>query len=772
MTLFNTPHPLTFSVVVNTTDRAEPLRALLNALEHQSYRHFEVIVVVGPTRDHTLNVLSAYETRVRVLRCPKANLSMSRNIGLRAANGDIVSFIDDDATPSRNWLAQLAQVFADATVDGTGGTTYITHGEKPGVQHRLGQTSALAEQRFVRASGLDEIVPEGVSTFWVTRMIGTNMAYRRAALLAMGGFDEFFEWVYDEADVCLRLTEAGRIVQPVREAVVYHHPASSRNRANANRSGFGKWWIQLKSSTYFSWKHGRANGSTTQEIGLRTLHLAHGHQLWLGQLRQKGRVSTRQLLNLRARGVWAAAQGTWAGLNASAKHASEAAAQDVTPASKPIALFQTDHSPLMPAPAPSIHPTHANITLPEPPLRIALVSSAYPPAQVDGVGRLTQLMARGLGELGHAVHVIANGEHESVTYADHAWVHRVPTDRSRYAQFRHLPQLFQTLNRSHTVHQQVQRLRWNESIQLVDSPLWLSEGVVTAMSGLLPVVVRLVTAGRQIAEMNAQVNQDRWLSSELERTLIERATHVLPNTEGTLANARKAYDVAIPDDRCTIVPYGIVPVADELTRPFELEAQRDAFTVLFVGRLEKRKGIIELFEAIPAVLAAVPHVRFVIAGADNSRHDGFFERNNNTYPGFFAKTYAAVADRVAFLGAVSDEQLTELYQTCDLFVAPSLYESFGLIYLEAMNYAKPVIGCRAGGVSEVVAHGVSGLLVEPGQARPLAEAIIGLLRSPAQLREMGLAGRAQVVKTFNYVHMARNFATAYRLAIQRHIPNT
>jgi glycosyltransferase involved in cell wall biosynthesis len=117
---------------------------------------------------------------------------------------------------------------------------------------------------------------------------------------------------------------------------------------------------------------------------------------------------------------------------------------------------------------------------------------------------------------------------------------------------------------------------------------------------------------------------------------------------------------------------------------------------------------------------------------------------------------------VEFLGAVTDERLAELYSRCDLFVAPSLYESFGLIYLEAMNYAKPVIGCRAGGIPEVVEHATTGLLVEPEAPTALAEAIEQMLGSPARLRDMGLAGRARLLERFTHRQMAERFAEVYR----------
>ncbi len=119
--------PLTFSIIINTLDRAGPLRNVLRALEHQSYPHFEVIIVVGPTHDNTLEMLAEYADRVKILRCEEANLSQSRNLGLLAAQGDCVAYIDDDAVPCYNWLRQLSVLFEDANLVATGGRVYSVH---------------------------------------------------------------------------------------------------------------------------------------------------------------------------------------------------------------------------------------------------------------------------------------------------------------------------------------------------------------------------------------------------------------------------------------------------------------------------------------------------------------------------------------------------------------------------------------------------------------------------------------------------------------------
>lgn len=754
----------TMSLIINTTDRSRPLLTLLQALEHQAYPEFEVIVVVGPTQDDTLDVLSEYEGRVRVLRCPEANLSRSRNLGLLAARGEIVAYIDDDAVPCQRWLEQLARLFEDPRLDATGGIVYMVHPERPVVQHRIGIFSSLAEQVDVRSSKLDSVVPPGTACQWVERMMGANMAFRRRSLLDIGGFDEFFVYIAEEADVALRLAQAGKIIHPVQEAVVYHVPASSRHRIVF--SDVGKfWWLATRSQVYFSIKNGPAAGDSWRSIVLRCLHLVHGHWLAFGQLRREGKVTSFQAFWMGVNEIRGAVSGVIGGLFLPRKLISPSSRTSMLNSSQPIERFQNSRSIQQPSvdPVRGLRPV---ISLPDPPLRICLLSSTYPPAQYDGVGRLTNLMARGLSECGHTVHVITSGDMERVAFYDGAYVHQIPYQTNRYPLYQRFRHLYHTLNRSHAVYQKVQRLILNDGIQIVDSPLWLCEGLVTVVSGIVPVVVRLVTAVRQVSAIHQNRDEDARLSGEMEGLLIGHAAHVFPNTQATLDAVWKAYGVPIEDGRFTIVPYGIVPAPDEAVRPFDLKRESDTFTVLFVGRLEGRKGILDLFDAIPRVLKQIPHAKFVIAGGDNSEWDGFKHRTGIDYPTYFASRYGKFASHVTFTGAVSDEILQSLYQSCDVFVAPSLYESFGLIYLEAMNYAKPVIGCRTGGVSEVVDHGVTGLLVDPGAPAALAEAIASLVKSPAHLREMGMAGRQQVLDKFNHILMARNFARVYRSVIQ------
>jgi glycosyltransferase involved in cell wall biosynthesis len=104
---------------------------------------------------------------------------------------------------------------------------------------------------------------------------------------------------------------------------------------------------------------------------------------------------------------------------------------------------------------------------------------------------------------------------------------------------------------------------------------------------------------------------------------------------------------------------------------------------------------------------------------------------------------------VQLFGWVDDVTRSRLYAECDLFVAPSRYESFGLGYLESMAFGKPCFGCDAGGARKIVVPGKTGLLVPPGDAGALAGAILDLARDRPRRLQLGAAAREHVIANFS-----------------------
>ena len=112
-----------------------------------------------------------------------------------------------------------------------------------------------------------------------------------------------------------------------------------------------------------------------------------------------------------------------------------------------------------------------------------------------------------------------------------------------------------------------------------------------------------------------------------------------------------------------------------------------------------------------------------------------------------------VAERVRFHGRVTDRRLRELYAACDVFVLPSGGEGFGIVYLEAMSFARPCVAADAGGAPHVVREGVSGWLVPYARPDALAQRLRELQRDPAEARRVGLGARRLVEAEFSFPAM-------------------
>jgi len=156
-------------------------------------------------------------------------------------------------------------------------------------------------------------------------------------------------------------------------------------------------------------------------------------------------------------------------------------------------------------------------------------------------------------------------------------------------------------------------------------------------------------------------------------------------------------------------------------------------TILFIGRLEKRKGFQYLLEAFARVRMAIPDARLLVAGAysKDDKEPYVYQARREGIHG------------VHFVGYVSEEDKPRYFHSCDVCCAPSTgFESFGIVLLEAMASGRPLVASGIPGYREVVTDGHEGLLVEPGDPQALAAALIRLLRDPDLRARMGAAGKA------------------------------
>ena len=170
-------------------------------------------------------------------------------------------------------------------------------------------------------------------------------------------------------------------------------------------------------------------------------------------------------------------------------------------------------------------------------------------------------------------------------------------------------------------------------------------------------------------------------------------------------------------------------------------AFRPPYALLAVGRmdpLERQKGIDHTIEAVARLASAGLDFTLTVAG------DGTDRARLEDLAGALG-----IGSRIAFRGRLDDDELKECYRACDVFVLPSAQEGFGLVFLEAMAYAKPVVAADFGGSPFVVRPGISGHLVPYGDPVALAACLERIVADPQASRDLGLRARAFLERTFS-----------------------
>ena len=217
--------------------------------------------------------------------------------------------------------------------------------------------------------------------------------------------------------------------------------------------------------------------------------------------------------------------------------------------------------------------------------------------------------------------------------------------------------------------------------------------------------------------------------------MIRRRLHKL---DGRIAVSKPAMEFVskyIPGNY-TIIPNGIDlewfnPDAAPIDRFCD-----GKLNILFVGRLEKRKGLNYLIEAYRRVKQEISNCRLIVVGPGTRLRKKCEKQVKKN----------GLKD-VAFVGYVATDELPRYYKTADIFCSPATgHESFGIVLLEAMAVGKPIVASDIEGYASVMAHGVEGLLVPPKDKEKLAQALISLLTDESLRQQMGTKGRLKAAE--------------------------
>jgi len=241
------------SVIVCTYNGSRTIRETMEKLKELDYPDYEIIVVNDGSTDHTEDIARKYD--VTLISTKNNGLSHARNEGWKVASGEIVAYIDDDAYPDPHWLKFLASSFLSSSFVGVGGPNLLPPGEGP-----------IAECVANAPGGPIHVL---VSDREAEHIPGCNMAFRRSALEAVGGFDPRFRSAGDDVDICWSIQRNGGKIGFNPSAVVWHH----------RRNSIKAYWNQQQG-------YGKAEALLEQKWPEK--YNAKGHVTWAGRIYGKG----------------------------------------------------------------------------------------------------------------------------------------------------------------------------------------------------------------------------------------------------------------------------------------------------------------------------------------------------------------------------------------------------------------------------------------------------------------------------------------------------
>lgn len=725
------------SIVVCTYNRAESLTDTLHGLSQLNYPNYEIIVVNGPSTDATTEAIAKWRNRIKTVQCDAANLAISRNLGITAAAGEIVAFIDDDAVPHPQWINRLATKYADDRVGGVGGFTIDNTGSR--FQSRKTLCDRFGNAFSVSAM-FDERPLNKVGTTLYPSLLGTNSSFRRSVLVEIGGFDSAFAYFLDETDVCLRIVDAGFQILYETSALVFHQFAASELRTP--RRIKRTYYPLAVSKSYFIMRHGAAHSveeagrqlnSFRESILSENETLAEG-----GDIIPAHRTSLDQDL---LRGIDA---GT-----ALARTASTRSKEVLVPpkASTAFNAFKTERR-----------------------MRIALVSQNFTRDQSTGIGRWTWMLAKGLTERGHIVHVITRADQASTQFVEGYWLHSLPDDPFAgevVAINKKIP--LAIASRAAAVRQAVRYVK-SFGLDLVSFPIWDLEGIACIDEPNVALTMSLHTSFG-LAKAHKEEWQVRPLQEhfEIEPTiaaehrLLQEIPTILANSKAIVSDLSRLSGIDF-SARTIIVPHGT-------TDPFAINANRRTMRannsskvkLLYAGRFEARKG----FDIAILAFAALLHdfeIEVDLVGDDLSPQAvSWLEA--------LGVSHLLTHPQVRFTGVVDRETLDDMFSTADIVVLPSRYESFGLVAIEAMAAGAPVIAFRVGGLAEIVEDGVSGRLLKTGgnDIQAVVDAVRSLVQDSNLRSKLSAGARAAFERHYSLTLMIDGVEKALKLAQERRL---
>jgi len=408
-------------------------------------------------------------------------------------------------------------------------------------------------------------------------------------------------------------------------------------------------------------------------------------------------------------------------------------------------------------------------------MKIAFISFEYPPdAAYGGISTYVNQAVRMLNARGHTVEVFTSSPHRAGTEDyDGVLVHRIlESNHSKFAAAigpafseRHEQVRFDVMEGPEYGADAADAVSHVPDIPLVvklHSPSFLISAATYYGLGFKdPLRWRLLKGRiREYVVRSMQGKSPIWRYTH-KYSLDKERTHALEADE--IASPSRALAAIVTDawgvnaKKISHVPYPFVP-NDALLK---ISAGGNHGTVLFLGRLEVRKGVLDLATAIPMVLREYPDIRFKLVGPDDES-----PRRNIGMREYLKQKLRNYGSSVELSPPIPNDQLAEVFAAADVVVIPSVWENFANVCLESMSAARAVIASEAGGMAEMLDSGNVGRLIPPCDPGRLAKTILELLDAPDLRFRLGELARERLLDKYNVDRICTMQEQSYQRAIQ------
>jgi glycosyltransferase involved in cell wall biosynthesis len=379
-------------------------------------------------------------------------------------------------------------------------------------------------------------------------------------------------------------------------------------------------------------------------------------------------------------------------------------------------------------------------------LNICLISREFPPdTAFGGMGIFSANLAVMLREHGHDVTVFSQSLNKDYIqqYRD------IPVFRYRIENV-FLPVWIGNLSRfiiffNYRLYSKILSFHKQKKFDIIDVPDHLAEGLFASLHARIPTLTRIHTPFSLLVHLKLN-NYDKnitYLFIKLYEQLALRHSTALYCPTYNLANLCKNF-FGIKNQ---ISLFGYPIDVNKYSPSIDYKVNPKAIKILFLGRLEHRKGIHTIAEAFPEVARNDSSTRLTIIGSDTPNISGY-PSGKTFLEDRFKKN--SCLDRVEFLPPVPYDSLADVFNSYDILWVPSLYDNYPLTCIEAMACGKAVIASDAGGTPEIFRSDGCGIVFPVGDYMSLAAHTINLVRNPDKIIEMGKLARRLIVEEFSY----------------------